>query len=134
MATAASYPSQSSVTVPTTKLLINGRWSESVSGKRFKTINPSTGETICDVAEADAADAARAVKAARGPFPPNAPGGRMPAAERGRPQTRLGDLMEKHADELAKRDSLDNGKPSAMPKPADLPLSIPCYRYYAGWA
>jgi aldehyde dehydrogenase (NAD+) len=134
MATAVSYPSQNPVTVPTTKLLINGHWVESVSGKRFKTVNPSTGETICDVAEADAADVNLAVKAARGAFHSKAPWRRMSAAERGRLLNRLADLMERHADELAKLESLDNGKPYAMAKAADLPLSIACYRYYAGWA
>ena len=134
MATAVSYPAQSRVTLPTTKLLINGHWVESVSGKRFKTVNPSTGETICDVAEADAADVNLAVKAARAAFHSKAPWRRMSAAERGRLLNRLADLMEKHADELAKLESLDNGKPYSMAKAADLPLSIACYRYYAGWA
>lgn len=39
-----------------TKLLIDNEWVESVSGCRFETINPATGEAICDVAEANAAD------------------------------------------------------------------------------
>ena len=104
-----------------------------VSGKRFKTVNPSTGEAICDVAEADAADVDLAVKAARAAFDSKAPWRRMSAAERGRLLNRLADLIEKHADELAKLESLDNGKPYSMAKAADLPLSIACYRYYAGW-
>ena len=48
-----------------TKLLINNRWVPSESGKTFATINPSTGEEICQVAEADAADVDKAVQAAR---------------------------------------------------------------------
>ena len=64
-----------------TKLLINNEWVSSESGKTFPTINPATGEEICQVAEADAADVNKAVKAARhafekGPWrkmpPPNA--------------------------------------------------------------
>ena len=58
----------------------------------------------------------------------------MSAAERGRLLNRLADLMEKHADELAKLESLDNGKPYSVAKAADVPLSIACYRYFAGWA
>ena len=58
----------------------------------------------------------------------------MSAAERGKLLNRLADLIEKHADELARLESLDNGKPYAVAKAADLPLSIACYRYYAGWA
>jgi aldehyde dehydrogenase (NAD+) len=129
-----SMPAKSPVALPATKLLINNRWIPSESGKTFATINPATGEEICQVAEADAADVDRAVKAARAAFHPKAPWRRMSAAERGRLLNRLADLIEKHADELAKLESLDNGKPYAIAKVADLPLTIACYRYYAGWA
>src|SRR5580692_11061840 len=133
MATLTATPTESRVAMPTTKLLINGQWVESISGKRFATVNPATGEAICDIAEADAADVNLAVKAARAAFHPKAPWRRMSAAERGRLLNRLADLIEKHADELAKLESLDNGKPYSIAKAADLPLSIACYRYYAGW-
>ncbi len=129
-----NLPTENRVALSATGLLINGQWVESVSGKRFKTFNPATGDPICDVAEADAADVNLAVKAARAAFDPKSPWRRMSAAERGRLLNRLADLMEKHADELAKLEALDNGKPYSVAKAADLPLSIACYRYYAGWA
>src|SRR5947207_12825567 len=47
---------------------------------------------------------------------------------------KLADLVEKHADELAQLEALDNGKPYHVARAADLPLTIACYRYYAGWA
>jgi aldehyde dehydrogenase (NAD+) len=133
MATAAVTPTKDPVAVSATKLLINGRWVESVSGRTFKTVNPSTGDAICDVAEADAADVDLAVKAAHAAFDTKAPWRRMSAAERGRLLNRLADLMEKHADELAKLESLDNGMPYSLAKAVALPLSIACIRYYAGW-
>ena len=111
MASVLSLPTESPVALPQTKLLINNRWVASVSGKTFATINPATGEEICQVAEADAADVNLAVKAARAAFDAKAPWRRMSAAERGRLLNRLADLIEKHADELAKLESLDNGKP-----------------------
>jgi len=58
----------------------------------------------------------------------------MAAADRGHLMYKLADLMEKHADELAALESLDNGKPINYSKAADIPLSIKCIRYYAGWA
>lgn len=64
-----------------TKLLINNEWTESRSGKTFPTINPSTGEEICQVAEADAEDVDRAVKAARRAF--DGPWKKKSAADRG---------------------------------------------------
>ncbi len=36
-----------------TQIFINNEWVNSVSGKTFPTINPSTGEKICDVQEGD---------------------------------------------------------------------------------
>ena len=47
---------------------------------------------------------------------------------------KLADLIEKHKEELAELESLDNGKPYQVALAADLPLTIACYRYYAGWA
>ena len=46
-------------------LLIGGKWVDAASGRTFATINPSTGEEICQVAEADTADVDKAVAAAR---------------------------------------------------------------------
>jgi aldehyde dehydrogenase (NAD+) len=116
-----------------TKLLINNRWVDSTSGKTFPTVNPTTGEQICQVAEADAADVDKAVAAARAAF--NGPWRyKLSAAERGKLLNRLADLIEKNADELARLEALDNGKPYKVAKAADLPLAIACYRYYAGWA
>ena len=48
-----------------TKMLIDGRWRDSHSGKTFATINPATEEVIAEIAEGDAADIELAVKAAR---------------------------------------------------------------------
>jgi aldehyde dehydrogenase (NAD+) len=121
------------VAVRATKLLINNQWVESTSGKSFSTVNPATGLEICQVAEADAADVDKAVHAARAAFE-KGPWRRMAAAERGKLLLRLADLIEKNADELARLESLDNGKPYHVAKKGDLPLTIACYRYYAGWA
>src|ERR1700719_3289696 len=122
------------VKISATKLLINGQWVNSASGKTFPTINPSTGEIITQVAEADAADVDKAVTAARAGFETGAWRRKMTASQRGAMINRLADLIEKHADELAQLEALDNGKPYQVAKAADLPLTVACYRYYAGWA
>jgi len=121
-------------TAPTvTKLLINNRWVPSESGKTFATINPSTGEEICQVAEADAADVDKAVAAARAAFD-HGPWKKMRASERGRLLHRLADLIEQNADQLARLETLDNGKPLTIAKAVDVTKTIGCYRYFAGWA
>src|SRR5271168_1919407 len=132
MATATAV-FEPTVKISANKLLINGKWVDAASGKTFATINPSTGESITQVAEADAADVDKAVAAARAAFERGA-WRKMSASQRGALMYKLADLIEKHADELAELESLDNGKPYQVAKAADLPLSIACYRYYAGWA
>lgn len=116
------------------KLLIGNEWVNSRSGKTFPTLNPATGEEICQVAEADAEDVDRAVSVARTAFQQGSPWRRLSAAERGRLLNKLADLIEKNASDLARLESLDNGKPYSVALAADLPLTIACYRYYAGWA
>src|SRR6267142_1120047 len=122
------------VKISATKLLINGQWVSSTSGKTFPTINPSTGEVITQVAEADAPDVDKAVSAARAAFETGAWRKKLSASQRGALMYKLADLIEKNADELAQLEALDNGKPYHVARAADLPLTIACYRYYAGWA
>ncbi|MGA8741197.1 MAG: aldehyde dehydrogenase family protein [Terracidiphilus sp.] len=121
------------VALPELKLLIANRWVASESGKTFTTINPSTGEEICQVAEADAADVERAVRAARSAFE-HGPWRSMRASERGRLLHRLADLIESNVDQLARLESLDNGKPVSVAKAVDVAKTVACYRYFAGWA
>lgn len=116
-----------------TRMLIGGKWQESRGGKRFSTINPANESVIAEVPEANEADVDAAVKAARSAFE-SGPWNRMDARDRGRLMNKLADLMEKNLDDLAALETLDNGKPIRDAKAADLPLSIDCLRYYAGWA
>src|SRR6185503_13111301 len=98
-----------------------------------ETINPATGEVIARVAEGEAPDIDKAVKAARRAFD-KGPWRKMSARERGKLINRLADLIERNIEELAALETLDNGKPIRDSLAADLPLTIDCYRYYAGWA
>jgi len=116
-----------------TKLLINGKWVDSTSGKTFPTVNPATGEVITQVAESDAPDVDKAVAAARAAFETGR-WRKMSASQRGNLMNKLADLIEKNADELAQLEAFDNGKPAHVARAADLPLTIACYRYFAGWA
>jgi aldehyde dehydrogenase (NAD+) len=125
-------PRQATVVPSVTRLLINNCWVSSESGKTFPTINPSTGEEICQVAEADAADVDKAVIVARAAF--EGPWRKLRASERGRLLHRLADLIEKNADELAQLETLDSGKPISVAKAVDVAKTVACYRYFAGWA
>jgi phenylacetaldehyde dehydrogenase len=115
------------------KMLINGQWVNSISGKTFPTYNPATGEVLAQVAEGDREDVEQAVKAARKAFD-NGPWRRMTASERGRLIWKLADLLEQHTEEFAYLESLDNGKPLKIARVADVPLAVDLLRYMAGWA
>lgn len=114
-------------------MLIDGKFVNSVSGKTFDTINPTTEEKIVSIQEADAKDVDNAVKAARKAFD-GGPWRRMSACDRGRIMYKFADLIEKNFDELCALEALDNGKPFSMAKAADMALVLKTYRYYAGWA
>jgi acyl-CoA reductase-like NAD-dependent aldehyde dehydrogenase len=117
------------------KLCINGEWRDSASGKTFDTINPATGEVLTHVAEAAAEDVDRAVGAARAAFDDlKGPWRKMSASERGRLIWKLAELIEKHADELAELETLDNGKIINESRYIDVPMAADVLRYYAGWA
>jgi aldehyde dehydrogenase (NAD+) len=132
MSTATATLTTRDVKIGPTKLLINGEWQPAVSGKTFPTINPATEDVIAQVAEADAADVDLAVAAARRAFD-EGPWSKMPASERGRLLFKLAELIEANRKELAALETLDNGKPLGDSLKADLPLTVACYRYYAGW-
>ena len=56
----------------------------------------------------------------------------MHASERGRLLYSLADLIESNADELARLESLDNGKPVSVAKAVDVAKTVACYRYFGG--
>ncbi|WP_426453304.1 aldehyde dehydrogenase family protein [Paenibacillus sp. S-38] len=116
----------------TKKLFIGGQFVEAISGRTFDTPNPATGETLASVSEGDAEDIDAAVRAARRAFD-EGPWSRISAAERGRLMYKLADLIEENREELARLETLDNGKPIRETRGADLPLAVEHLRYYAGW-
>jgi phenylacetaldehyde dehydrogenase len=115
------------------QLFIDGQMVEAKSGKTFETINPATGEILAKVAEGDAVDIDLAVRAARRAFD-DGPWSRMTPSERGRIIWRIGDLINEHLEEFAELETLDNGKPLAVARVADVPLAAELFRYMAGWA
>lgn len=58
----------------------------------------------------------------------------MSPSERARLIYRLADKMEERLEDFALLESFDNGKPLAVARVADVPMSIDNLRYMAGWA
>ncbi|MCG3158009.1 MAG: NADP/NAD-dependent aldehyde dehydrogenase PuuC [bacterium] len=115
-----------------TQLFINGQWQDAASGRTFPTINPATTEVIAHVAEGGAADIDRAVKAAVAALA--GPWGKMEAAQRGRLIWKMGERILARAEELARLETLDNGKTITESSRIDVPYSADLYFYYAGAA
>jgi phenylacetaldehyde dehydrogenase len=114
-------------------MLIDGEQVQAASGKTFAVYNPATGGVIANVPEADRADVDLAVAAARRAFD----GGvwaKVGPSGRGKMLWKLADLIERDLEELAELESIDNGKPYAVARVADLPLAVDMFRYMAGWA
>jgi phenylacetaldehyde dehydrogenase len=118
---------------PQGRLLIGGEWVKSQSSTTIPVTDPATGHELTRVADAGAADVEQAVAAARqalesGPWPDLLPSAREALL------WRLSDLIDRHADELAELESLDNGKTKVMAGIVDVPGSRDYFRYMAGWA
>ena len=114
------------------KLLIANEWRDAASGQTMEVINPATEEVIATVPVAGAADVDAAVQAARAAL--NGPWGSMSARERGRLVSRLADRLMEKADEIARLETLHNGKPIAESRHIEIPAAAECLEYYAGWA
>ena len=113
------------------KMLIDGKWEDAASGKRFDTHNPATGELLASVAEGDAEDINRAVAAARRAF--EGPWSKVKPFERQNLLLKLADLVEKNFEELSQLDTLDMGAPISRTRGNRLRV-LGMLRYYAGQA
>jgi aldehyde dehydrogenase (NAD+) len=116
-----------------TQHFINNEYVDSADPKStLTTVNPATEEVLAAVQKAGKADVDKAVRAARTAFKDKWE--TSTGVTRRDLMNKFADLLEKHVDRLAEVESLDNGKPLAVSKAADIPLMIQHFRYYAGWA
>ncbi len=117
----------------THRMYIDGKFVNAASGKTLPVYNPATGEVMAHVPEAESEDVDRAVRAARRAFD-EGPWSKMSPSQRGRLISKLADLLEQHLEEFAEIESMDNGKPLAVARAADVPLAVDLFRYMSGWA
>jgi aldehyde dehydrogenase (NAD+) len=120
------------VTVLEKQLLINNEWRPAASGKTMDVVNPATEEVIASVASAGVPDVDAAVAAARAAL--DGPWGKMSARERGRLVSRLADRLMEKVDEVARLETIHNGKPISESRNIEIPAAAECFEYYAGWA
>jgi len=113
-------------------LFIDGGWTAALAGATRDIVNPADGTVIARVAEASAADVDLAVAAARKAFD-EGPWRTTPALARARLLLRLADALDEHAEELARLETTNNGKP-LRESVFDIADAANCFRYYAGLA
>ncbi len=93
----------------TSQVLIGGRWRAPDSGQTLPLINPSDGSLLARIARGNAADIDAAVHAAQATL--DGDWGRLSAAERGRLLLRMSLMVQDQAEDLARLEALDVGKP-----------------------
>jgi acyl-CoA reductase-like NAD-dependent aldehyde dehydrogenase len=114
-----------------TDLFINNEYRPAVSGRRFDVINPANEEIVGAVAEGDAADIDNAVGAARSCYTSEA-WQKLSPRKRGALLARAADILASRQAEIARLESLQNGKP-LFESNIDCAMAIETLRYYAGW-
>ncbi|WP_315811218.1 MULTISPECIES: aldehyde dehydrogenase family protein [unclassified Bradyrhizobium] len=120
------------VKLPAAKgVFIDNTWQPARSGRTIAMLAPATGQVIASIAAGDAADIDLAVAAARRAL--EGPWGRLAAVDRGRLLSKLGRLVEDNAEELAKLEAADTGKPMKQAK-ADVVAVARYFEYYGGAA
>src|SRR5918993_2705627 len=112
-------------------LVIGGKETDAASGRRFETGDPATGKALATVARAEAADVDAAVGAARVAF--RSAWRPLPPAERARLLHALSGLIGDRAEELARLESLDSGKPLTQAR-TDVTIAARYFAFYAGLA
>jgi betaine-aldehyde dehydrogenase/aminobutyraldehyde dehydrogenase len=119
-----------SVTVKSYKNLVGGEWVDAAEGGTMPVLNPATGEAIAEVPRGTQADVDRAVAAAKAVLPEwleTTPG------ERAELLLALASVIEENAEELARIESENVGKP--LPYARDeMPVCADNIRFFAGAA
>jgi 4-(gamma-glutamylamino)butanal dehydrogenase len=111
-----------------TRSFIGGDYVDAISGRTYAVENPATGQTIAEVAEGGAEDVDRAVAAARAAAPGWAD---TSPSDRKNILIRFADLIDAHAEELARIETLDVGKPISDTRSLDIPDSAATIRWHA---
>ena len=90
------------------KMLIDGEWVESSSGKKIETLNPELNEVWATVPEANEEDVDRAVKAAQNAFENS--WSNLHPRERAKFLRNIGNQLRENAEHLGKIETVDTGK------------------------
>ena len=112
------------------QLFIDGKWVDPVLKGTFTNRNPSNDEVLCEVANGTAADIDLAVQAARRCLESEIWGYKSTGAQRAVVLRKLGEIISARQEEIAKLDSIDQGKPMREAR-ADMGDAISACAHFA---
>jgi len=115
----------------TREIYVGGRWRRAAAAETLPLINPSDGSLLAEIARGGAADIDAAVAAAEAAL--EGEWGRLTAAERGRVLAKMAVAVLEQADELARLEALDVGKPLKQAR-ADAVALARYLEFYGGAA
>lgn len=111
------------------RALIDGERVQSQDGQTFDCISPVDGRVLTQVARCGQLDVDAAVVAGRSAFEDKRWRGMAPAARK-RIMIKFADQLLAHADELARMETLDMGKPIQFARAVDVNSAANCIRWY----
>ena len=107
---------------------INGELCESVSGEWLENENPALGKVYSQITNSNSEDANKAIEAARNAFPTWS---KTPTAKRVAIVRKIAKLIRENLEDLAKAESIDNGKPVSVASVVDIPRSATNLEFFA---
>ena len=110
---------------------IGGEFCPSKEGQTLPNVNPATGSVYSEVPSSDASDAHAAIEKAKEAF---GPWSKLPLLERIGHIKRLAALIKDRTEELARAESMDQGKPLAFARAMDIPRSARNFEFFSEMA
>ena len=113
------------------KVVVDGKLDAAVTDETFEVVNPAWLNVIGSAPRCREADVDRAVSVAKKAFKPWS---RVTAKERGALTHKLADIIEEHADDIARLEALENGNAYSTQARPELDITIEVLRMFAGFA
>ncbi len=107
---------------------INGQLYPPESGRYLPVVNPAKGEIYGEAPDSDAREVHHAIESAKNAY---AGWASMSIGDRSKILTKIADLIADRADDLARAESLDNGKPYKLASKVDIPRASANIRFFA---
>lgn len=113
------------------KTYINGEWFEGTSEIVLRSVDPSNNKELGEIVQNSKEDVEYAIESASRSFYKTREWRNLDVQQRSDKLLKIADMIESEIDEIAKTESMDNGKPLREAQ-ADVDDAVHCFRYYAG--